>query len=47
MAEGKERFQEYKTDKADGSVNWAQEGKDAMKDWKPTVSSATLLQHTV
>ena len=40
MAEGKERFTEYKTDKADGQVNWAQEGKDAMKDWKPAVSEA-------
>ena len=37
MAEGKQRFAEYKQDKADGSVNWAQEGKDAMKDWKPQV----------
>ena len=37
MAEGKQRFTEYKQDKADGSVNWAQEGKDAMKDWKPQV----------
>lgn len=42
MAEGKERYTEYKTDKADGSVNWAQEGKDAMKDWKPQVSKASL-----
>ncbi|KAL3163285.1 hypothetical protein ABBQ32_009680 [Trebouxia sp. C0010 RCD-2024] len=33
MAEGKERFQDYKTDKADGQVNWAQQGKDAIKDW--------------
>ncbi len=40
MAEGKQRFAEYKQDKADGSVNWAQEGKDAMKDWKPQVCAA-------
>lgn len=40
MAEGKQRFTEYKQDKADGSVNWAQEGKDAMKDWKPQVCAA-------
>jgi len=42
MAEGKERYAEYKTDKADGSVNWAQEGKDAMKDWKPQVGVGSL-----
>ena len=42
MAEGKQRFTEYKQDKADGSVNWAQEGKDAMKDWKPQVSIGSL-----
>lgn len=40
MAEGKQRFAEYKQDKADGSVNWAQEGKDAMKDWKSQVCAA-------
>ena len=42
MAEGKQRFTEYKQDKADGSVNWAQEGKDAMKDWKPQVCIGSL-----
>lgn len=41
MAEGKERFQDYKTDKADGQVNWAQQGKDAIKDWKAPVSHQT------
>ncbi|DBA98421.1 hypothetical protein WJX82_004572 [Trebouxia sp. C0006] len=40
MAEGKQRLAEYKQDKADGSVNWAQEGKDAMKDWKPQGGAA-------
>lgn len=38
MAEGKERFQDYKTDKADGQVNWGQQGKDAIKDWQHPVS---------
>ena len=45
MAEGKQRFTEYKTDKADGSVNWAQEGKDAMKDWKPQVHISRVSAH--
>lgn len=43
MAEGKERFQDYKTDKADGQVNWAQQGKDAIKDWKAPVSHLTCI----
>ena len=42
MAEGKERFADYKADKADGNVNWAQQGKDAVKDWKPHVSPFNL-----
>ena len=33
MAEGKERLADYKADKADGQVNWAAQGKDAIKDW--------------
>ena len=43
MAEGKERFTDYKTDKADGQVNWGQQGKDAIKDWKAPVSYLSLL----
>ena len=34
MAEGKDRYQDYKTDAADGKVNWMQQGKDAMTDYK-------------
>ena len=44
MAEGKERYADYKADKADGQVNWAQQGKDAIKDWKAPVSHLSLLQ---
>lgn len=43
MAEGKERYADYTTDKADGQVNWAQQGKDAIKDWKAPVSHLSLL----
>lgn len=43
MAEGKERYQDYKTDKADGQVNWAQQGKDAIKDWKAPVSQLSCI----
>lgn len=45
MAEGKERYQDYKTDSADGQVNWAQQGKDAMQDWKPAVSCCRVSLH--
>ena len=34
MAEGKDRYQDYKTDAADGKVNWMQQGKNAMTDFK-------------
>ncbi|KAK9815147.1 hypothetical protein WJX73_008790 [Symbiochloris irregularis] len=32
--EGKQRYQEYNKDKADGKVNWGQEGKDAFSGIK-------------
>lgn len=34
MAEGKDRYQDYKTDAADGKVNWMQQGKNAVTDLK-------------
>lgn len=34
FSEGKDRYQDYKTDAADGKVNWMQQGKDALKDYK-------------
>ena len=43
MAEAKERLNDYKADKADGQVNWGQQGKDAIKDWKTPVSCCFLL----
>ncbi|KAK9787017.1 hypothetical protein WJX73_006450 [Symbiochloris irregularis] len=39
-AEGKERYQDYSTDKKDGKVDWAKQGKDAIKDWKPSGGAA-------
>ena len=43
MAEGKDRYQDYKTDAADGKVNWMQQGKDALTDYK--ADSAVREQH--
>ena len=34
LAEAKERYADYNADKADGKVDWAAQGKDALKDWK-------------
>lgn len=43
MAEGKDRYQDYKTDAADGKVNWMQQGKNALTDYKADTAVILIL----
>ena len=45
FSEGKDRYQDYKTDAADGKVNWMQQGKDALADYKADTQVLCALRY--